>query len=131
MTPMLGKTLSSTNRLAVRFWRGTAQPPSSTDVHGLLGLGAQASIPGRGAATTALLSCVEHEDERRAAAGYVLYRGRTGNADSISPKHDAGVQRNLLGHLHMNPPAGYINAPSRHASNLTAFVEPCQPDWFV
>jgi hypothetical protein len=31
----------------------------------------------------------------------------------------------------MNPSAGYINAPSRQASNLSAFVEPGQPDWFV
>jgi hypothetical protein len=78
-----------------------------------------------------LVSYVEHEDERSVTAGYILYRSRTGNADSISPKHDAGVQRNLLGYLHMNPPAGYINAPSRRTSNLSAFVKPGQPDWFV
>jgi len=92
MTPMVGKRLSSTNRLAVQFGRGTAQPPSSTDVHGLLGLGVL-DRPFRQQHLPSLLSCVEHEGERRVATGFVLYRGGTGNADCIRPKHDADVQR--------------------------------------
>ena len=78
-----------------------------------------------------LASYVEHEDERGIAAGYIFHRSRTRNAKAIGPKHDPGVQRNLLSHFNVNPSAGHINTPSGYTSNLSAFIKPCQPDWLI
>ena len=76
-------------------------------------------------------SYVEHQDELSIVARYIFHGSRTRNADLIGANHHAGVQGNLLSHFNVDPPARDIDAPSRQASNMSAFVKPRQPDWFA
>jgi len=76
--------------------------------------------------------CLKYENELGVAArGHVLYGGLTSDANPIRPEHHQGMQRNLHRHLNVNPSVGDVDAPSRHASDLSRFVNPGQRDRFV
>ena len=67
----------------------------------------------------------------RSQPGYIFHRGRAGNANPIGTKHDTGAQGNVLGNLHMNPPAGNINVPARQTPNMSVFVKPGKPQRLI
>src|SRR5206468_1770502 len=85
----------------------------------------------RHSSAAALVYNIQHDDERSLTEAYVPYTSRARNADYLSPSHSTAVQSNFPAHIHTNPSAGYINARSSQASNLSTFVKPSQPDWLV
>ena len=78
-----------------------------------------------------LVSKIEYQDGVGVAASYILHGSSTRNANPLGPKHDPGLQRNLLAYLDVNPSAGSIDASPRYASNLSAFIKPGEADRFV